>query len=366
MTHLEKEISTYLHEHQDDPVNWHPWGDDAIALARKKNRPILLSIGHSGSHQCKVMGRESFASNQIAKLMNNQYVNILVDREERRDIDRLYQTAHRLLTRSGGGWPLTVFIDPNDLLPFYSGTYFPAQANESAPAFRDVLNRILPMLDYDIIRANPKVLIGYSDVTALLHGIFLETGLVCFHGPVGASNFTDYTTKQVTDVLMTPKVNQVIPFPKENLSKADPAYQPYVIQSGKATGQLIGGNLTLVTSLMGTPYELDLKDKLVFLEDIGEKPYRLDRMFTQLLLAGKLQDAVGIVLGVFSDCEAGVNDNSLTLREMMEDRLTNLGIPVVYGMSFGHIGNNFTIPMGINATIDTKQKTLTLLETAVA
>ena len=226
--------------------------------------------------------------------------------------------------------------------------------------------RILPMLDYDIIRANPKVLIGYSDVTALLHGIFLETGLVCFHGPVGASNFTDYTTKQVTDVLMTPKVNQVIPFPKENLSKADPAYQPYVIQSGKATGQLIGGNLTLVTSLMGTPYELDLKDKLVFLEDIGEKPYRLDRMFTQLLLAGKLQDAVGIVLGVFSDCEAGVNDNSLTLREMMEDRLTNLGIPVVYGMSFGHIGNNFTIPMGINATIDTKQKTLTLLETAVA
>ena len=142
MTHLEKEISTYLHEHQDDPVNWHPWGDDAIALARKKNRPILLSIGHSGSHQCKVMGRESFASNQIAKLMNNQYVNILVDREERRDIDRLYQTAHRLLTRSGGGWPLTVFIDPNDLLPFYSGTYFPAQANESAPAFRDVLNRM--------------------------------------------------------------------------------------------------------------------------------------------------------------------------------------------------------------------------------
>ena len=142
MTLLQKEISTYLSEHQDDPVNWYPWGDDAIALAKKKNRPILLSIGYSASHQCKIMGRESFASNQIAKLMNNQYINVLVDRDERRDIDRLYQTAHRLLTRSGGGWPLTVFIDPNDMLPFYSGTYFPAQANESAPAFREVLNRM--------------------------------------------------------------------------------------------------------------------------------------------------------------------------------------------------------------------------------
>ena len=142
MTLSHKQISTYLSEHETDPVNWYPWGDEAIALARKKNRPILLSIGYSASHQCKVMSRESFTSNQIAKLMNNQYVNILVDREERRDIDRLYQAAHRLLTRSGGGWPLTVFIDPNDLLPFYSGTYFPAQANEKAPAFRDVLKRM--------------------------------------------------------------------------------------------------------------------------------------------------------------------------------------------------------------------------------
>ena len=147
MTRLEKQISTYLTEHQDDPVNWHPWGDDAIALAKKKNRPILLSIGYSASHQCKLMGRESFASNQIAKLMNNQYVNILVDRDERRDIDRIYQTAHRLLTRTGGGWPLTVFIDPQDLLPFYSGTYFPAQANASAPAFRDVLKRMADTFD---------------------------------------------------------------------------------------------------------------------------------------------------------------------------------------------------------------------------
>ena len=139
--------SSYFIERKDDPVNWYPWGSEAIDLAKRKNRPILLSIGYSASHQCKVMARESFTSNQISKLMNNQYVNILVDREERPDIDRLYQAAHRLLTRSGGGWPLTVFIDPKDLLPFYSGTYFPPQANENAPAFRDVLDRMATTYD---------------------------------------------------------------------------------------------------------------------------------------------------------------------------------------------------------------------------
>jgi len=225
--------------------------------------------------------------------------------------------------------------------------------------------RILPMLDYDLIKENPKVIIGYSDVTALLHGIFLETGLVGFHGPVGASRFTKYSTKHATSVLMTPQERYEIPYPEENLKEEDVSYQPFVINSGNAIGQLVGGNLTLVTSLLGTPYELDTKDKLVFLEDIGEKPYRIDRMLTQLLLAGKLQDAAGVVLGVFSDCQAGAHDTSLSLRETMEDRFSNLGIPVIYGMSFGHIGNNFTLPIGINAELNTSTKALTLLESAV-
>ena len=226
--------------------------------------------------------------------------------------------------------------------------------------------RLLPMLDYDLIKKNPKVIIGYSDITALLHGIFLKTGLVGFHGPVGASRFTKYSTKHVTSVLMTPQDEYTIPFPAENLKEEDVSYQPFVVTAGNAVGQLVGGNLTLVSSLMGTPYELDMKDKLVFLEDIGEKPYRLDRMLTQLLLAGKLQNAAGIVLGVFSGCQAGENDNSLSLREMIEDRLMGLGIPVIYGMSFGHIGNNFTLPMGITAELNTSNKTLTLLESAVS
>jgi len=225
--------------------------------------------------------------------------------------------------------------------------------------------RILPMLDYKMIKKNPKVLIGYSDITALLSGIFLKTGLVGFHGPVGASTYSDYTKKHVLNVLMNPQERYVIDYAKENLNEQKKEYQPYEITSGKASGRLVGGNLTLVSSLMGTPYELDFKNRIVFLEDIGEKPYRLDRMLTQLLLAGKLQQASGIALGIFNGCEKSKNDNSFTLQEMLKDRLQGLNIPVVYGLSFGHIDNSFTLPMGVNAEMDTANQRLTLLESAV-
>lgn len=225
--------------------------------------------------------------------------------------------------------------------------------------------RILPMLDYKMIKKNPKILIGYSDITALLSGIFLKTGLVGFHGPVGASNFTDYTKKHALNLLMQPQDRYLIEYAKDNLDKAGKEYQPFEIKAGKAVGRLVGGNLTLISSLMGTPYELDFKNKIVFLEDIGEKPYRLDRMVTQLLLAGKLQQAAGVILGVFNGCEKGANDNSLSLKEMIIDRFEGLNIPVIYGLSFGHIGNNFTLPMGLKAEMNTDKKTLMLLEKAV-
>lgn len=225
--------------------------------------------------------------------------------------------------------------------------------------------RILPMLEYSTIRNNPKVLIGYSDITALLHGIFLKTGLIGFHGPVAASDYTDYTTKYVTETLINPSEELIIPYSAENSAKEDPLYQPYTINKGIAEGRLVGGNLTLVTSLMGTPWELDTKNKLVFLEDIGEKPYRVDRMLTQLLLAGKLHKAKGILLGVFNGCEKKEGDASLTLKETLQDRLGSLGIPVMYGSSFGHIGNQYTLPIGVKARMDTEANTLTLLEPAV-
>lgn len=139
MNRLLGQTSPHLLQHAGNPVDWHPWDDEALALAKRENRPILLSIGYSACHSCQRMARESFESNQVAKLMNDDFVSIKVDREERPDLDRIYQTAHGILTRNPGGWPLTMFLDPNDLLPFFGGTYFPPQARKEAPGFRDVL-----------------------------------------------------------------------------------------------------------------------------------------------------------------------------------------------------------------------------------
>ncbi|MFT4562481.1 MAG: hypothetical protein ACI9BW_002227 [Gammaproteobacteria bacterium] len=139
MNRLCDQTSPYLLQHADNPVHWQPWDEQALALAKRENKPILLSIGYSSNHMCRVMARESFESTLVARLMNENYVSIKVDREERPDIDRVYQTTHQLLNRKPGGWPLTMFLDPNDLMPIYAGTYFPPQPNHDAPAFRDVL-----------------------------------------------------------------------------------------------------------------------------------------------------------------------------------------------------------------------------------
>lgn len=134
--------SPYLQEHADNPVDWYPWGTEALARARDEDRPILLSIGYAACHWCHVMARESFSDPDVAAVMNQHFVNIKVDREQRPDLDRIYQTAHQLLTGRGGGWPLTVFLTPDDLLPFFAGTYFPRQALHGLPALPDLLTRV--------------------------------------------------------------------------------------------------------------------------------------------------------------------------------------------------------------------------------
>ena len=136
MNRLAKESSPYLLQHAENPVEWHAWNNEALALAKKETKPILLSIGYSACHWCHVMAHESFENTQVAKIMNNGFVNIKVDREERPDIDRLYQITHQMLTRTNGGWPLTVFLDPTDLVPLYSGTYFPPQVTKEKHSFR--------------------------------------------------------------------------------------------------------------------------------------------------------------------------------------------------------------------------------------
>jgi len=141
------------------------------------------------------------------------------------------------------------------------------------------------------------------------------------------------------------------------------------IIQGRATGKLAGGNLSLVAGLLGTKYQVDFSNKLAFLEDIGEAPYRIDRMLTHLLLSGSLQKASGIILGDFTDCDIDNNqitsENSLSLIEVFKDRLGHLKIPIISGFSFGHIKNQAVFPIGIDAEIDTSSKSIKLLEPAV-
>jgi hypothetical protein len=139
---LAGETSPYLLQHADNPVDWHPWGPEALERAKAEGKPILLSIGYSACHWCHVMAHESFEDEATAKLMNDLFVNVKVDREERPDLDRIYQTAHQMLTQRGGGWPLTMFLTAHDQRPFFGGTYFPVEAKYGMPAFRDILARV--------------------------------------------------------------------------------------------------------------------------------------------------------------------------------------------------------------------------------
>jgi len=223
--------------------------------------------------------------------------------------------------------------------------------------------RLLPYLDYELIRKNPKIVMGYSDITSLLYGLYSKTGLVSFHGPVGTSTFNEYSVNHLNNTVA--KINGN--YEMKNLP--DEEDKITVIKNGVAEGELIGGNLSIVVSMIGTEYDIDTENKIIFLEDIGEEPYRIDRMLTQMRQSGKFNKCSGVVLGIFRRCEIDQNDpefeNSLTLKQVLQDRLGDLGIPVIYGMSFGHITNKFTLPFGINAKIDTYNKSLTLLESPV-
>jgi muramoyltetrapeptide carboxypeptidase len=227
--------------------------------------------------------------------------------------------------------------------------------------------RILPMLDYNVIKNNPKILIGYSDITALLNGIYAETGLITFHGPVGISSFNEFSVTYFNEVLVHPEKDLVLISAKGEDEKDNNGIKTIV--SGKAQGELVGGNLSVLNSMIGTKYDFNVEGKIIFLEEIGEEPYRIDRMLTQLIQTGKFDKAAGIAMGVFKDCEPKEKDpsfsTSFSLLEVLFDRLSSLNIPVIYGLSFGHIKNKFTLPVGIKAELDTVSQTITLLENSV-
>ena len=142
MNRLKNETSPYLLQHADNPVDWYAWGPEALERARAEDKPILLSIGYSACHWCHVMAHESFEDSSTAEVMNRLFINIKVDREERPDLDKIYQAAHQLITRRNGGWPLTVFLTPDAQLPFFAGTYFPSAPQYGMPAFTDLLMRV--------------------------------------------------------------------------------------------------------------------------------------------------------------------------------------------------------------------------------
>lgn len=223
--------------------------------------------------------------------------------------------------------------------------------------------RILDLIDYSNIKSNPKFLIGYSDITSLNYALYAKAGLVTFHGPVGGSTFNEYSVNNLLNTVVNPQDN--IKFYNAPPEKDSNEFIPVTIRSGIAEGELVGGNLSIVVTMIGTEYDINTKGKIIFLEEVREDPYRIDRMLTHMIQAGKFKDAAGIMLGVFSRCEASNQEESLSLYEVLQDRLFPLGIPVVYGMSFGHIVNKITLPFGIKAKLNSTEQSLTFLNKAV-
>ncbi|MBI4696698.1 MAG: thioredoxin domain-containing protein [Gammaproteobacteria bacterium] len=184
---LHDATSPYLLQHAGNPVDWYPWGPEAHALARRLDKPILLSIGYSACHWCHVMAHESFEDPATAAVMNEHFVNVKVDREERPDLDRIYQNAHQLLSGRGGGWPLTVFLSPRDHVPFFAGTYFPPEPRYGMPGFRDVLSRVAAFYhthDADVHTQNARLSAALAEIAAgpagrdaVLSATPLDTGL---------------------------------------------------------------------------------------------------------------------------------------------------------------------------------------------
>ena len=217
--------------------------------------------------------------------------------------------------------------------------------------------RLLNMLDYDLIMKNPKIFAGYSDVT-ILHNVFNERcKLITFHTPMASTEFY----KGVDDYTMN--------YFKKNIFSDEPlgilenpiGQEIKTLVSGKAKGKIVGGNLSLIASSMGTPYELDTKGKILFLEDVDEHPYKIDRMLLQLKQCGKFKDAEGIILGAWTNCEPRKDENSLSLMEIFEELIIPENTPTIYNLACGHCLPTISIPLGGEVKIDTKNNKIFFL-----
>ncbi len=214
--------------------------------------------------------------------------------------------------------------------------------------------RILDALDYGAIAADPKVVMGFSDLTAVLNAVARRSAVITFHGPLAAreSVFDETTRAYIERVCMSSEPIGTLRAP-----------EAHVVHGGSARGRLAGGNLSLVAALTGTPWAPAFHDALLLLEDTDEEPYRIDRMLTQLRLAGALGAAKGVLFGACTHCEA--KGPSMSVNQVIEDRLGDLERPVLSGLPFGHIHEQWVLPIGLEARLDAESRSLEIPESAV-
>jgi len=228
--------------------------------------------------------------------------------------------------------------------------------------------QLLDRIDYDLIRSHPKIFLGYSDITALHLAIQKLAGLVTFHGPITLSRFTPYTQTYFRKALFeTAPIGRVT-----NPPDSDPLRPGHTLRTvcpGRARGRLIGGNLTLISTTMGTPYEIQTSGRILFVEDVDEQPYSIDRMLTQLRLAGKLDAAAGVIFGECQDCKPRdfkpSYESTLSVGEIVDQILGGLHVPVLSGLTIGHTDDQLTLPLGVMAELDTDKGELLVEEAGV-
>lgn len=215
--------------------------------------------------------------------------------------------------------------------------------------------RYTDKIDLQLMNENPKIFWGFSDITFLHTAMGHYSNLVTFHGPMLASCVGKDSFHELSAKMFQQLFNPIELHYTEEISPLE------TITGGVATGELVGGNLSLLANGIGTKFEIDTKGKLLLIEDVGEEPYRVDGLLNQLRMAGKLNDAVGIVVGDFSDAEPKKRKETLTLEEVFDHYLGHLEKPVVKGFKIGHCEPHFAVPLGVSAKLDGDNRTLTIL-----
>ena len=222
--------------------------------------------------------------------------------------------------------------------------------------------RILDQLDYEAIAAHPKIFVGFSDITAMHIAILEKTGLVTFHGPMAVSNWSD---GPLGDFCRESLYRAVMHAEPVGELVNPPEYPRQTVNPGVCEGQLVGGNLTLIAGTIGTPWQLDTTGRIIFIEDVGERTYCLDRMLTQMRLAGMFDKCAGVVFGDFADCPIEYPEFGCSLEQIINDVVKPCGKPIFTGLRCGHCTPKLTLPLGVKCRLDADNCTLTVLESAV-